>query len=283
MELRQIRYFVYVAQEKQFVKASKKLFVSQSALSQQIKLLETELGVELFDQQKRKIARTVELTEAGKIFLKDAKKILELESKILKNLSLLKPDKKKLSLGTYRMLHGQRIIDSIKIISQRYAHYEIELKEFENYLDVQKAVDVGEIDFGITVKPVKHKGLNFHDLMKSELQILIYEKHPLSKSSALKLEDLKAENWVEIKQEFHPIYEQIEAFCTAAGFNREPLIVQEVPSLELLCHFVSLGKGLAFVPSFFDVSAIPNVFKKKIENITLEFQQCIVFKKNYSI
>jgi DNA-binding transcriptional LysR family regulator len=77
MEFRQLKYFVTIAEEMQFLNASKRLFISQPALSQQIKLLETELGIDLFIKSKRQIYRKVELTEEGKLFLKDAKKILQ--------------------------------------------------------------------------------------------------------------------------------------------------------------------------------------------------------------
>src|SRR6218665_1222799 len=77
MELRQLRYFLEVAEQKHYGRASEKLFVSQPALSQQIQLLEDELGLELFDRRKRKKERKVQLTEAGIFFAAEAKKILE--------------------------------------------------------------------------------------------------------------------------------------------------------------------------------------------------------------
>ena len=92
MELRQLKYFVGVAEELHFGHAAQKLFVSQPALSQQVKLLEAELGVELFVGFKRTQLHKVELTEAGRALLTDAKRILQLSDKAIRNASQAGPD-----------------------------------------------------------------------------------------------------------------------------------------------------------------------------------------------
>jgi len=75
MELKQLKYFAGVAEALHFSNAAKKLYVSQSALSQQIQLLENELGVDLFKRRERVRLRKVELTEAGTVFLIEAKHV----------------------------------------------------------------------------------------------------------------------------------------------------------------------------------------------------------------
>lgn len=280
MELRQLKYFVTIATEGQFVKAAEKLFVSQSALSQQLAHLEGELGVDLFDKAKRKKNRIVELTAPGMVFLKDAKKILDLAEKAKEKLKSNKESQEVIKLGSYRMIHNQRVIDSIKILSEHFPNRVFKLEEYETHLDVQEAVQNENIDFGITVGPVNVEELDFLMLKDSELQILMHAEHPFATKTSLALSELKAEDWVEIKASVHPIYETIENFCKNAGFARTGHIVQEVSSLELMCHFVSLKKGISFVPSFFDTSKYPDVIKKKLSGDTLVFEQCIAFLKS---
>lgn len=277
MEIRQLIYFITIASEKQFVKAASKLFVSQSALSQQIAHLELELGVDLFNKAKRKKNRVVELTEVGAIFLKDAKKIVELAQKAKEKAANFQQSKSEVKLGSYRMIHNQRVIDTIDLLSSRYPDALFKLEEYDTHLDVQEAILSGNIDFGISVGPLISNELDSLPLLNSELRILMYESHPLAQKESLDLSELRTEDWVEIKAEVHPIYQVIEAFCKKAGFERTGKIVQEVSSLELMCHFVGLKKGIAFVPSFFDTSAFPNVVKKRVKGEQLIFDQCVVF------
>ncbi len=278
MELRQLKYFVTVATEGQFIKAAEKLFVSQSALSQQVNNLEEELGVALFDKRKRKINRIVELTYAGEQFLKDAKKILELCEKAKEKLK--EHQETEIRLGTYRMIHNQRIVEAIKILSESYPNGVFKMEEYETHLDIQEAVLNESIDYGISVRPMIDESLDSILLEDSELQILIYDEHPFSKNEIITLKELKKEKWIEIKASVHPIYASVENFLKKAGIDRTGKIVQEVASLELLCHYVSIGKGIALVPSFFDTSAFSNVMKKSLSGKRLIFEQCICFLKS---
>lgn len=278
MELRQLRYFVTVAEESQFLSASRKLLVSQPALSQQIKLLESELGIDLFIKAKRHIYRKVELTQEGAAFLKDAQKILQLCDKAKKDIKSRAFSKKILKLGTYRMLIGQRILDTLDLFSKKFPDIDIEIVELPTFLNVQEALLDETIDFGISVLPLHYKELDHILLKKSELKVILAQNHPLAQQATLKLEQLSQERWIEITASFHPIFEEVEKLCIKAGFNRRPNIVQEVSSLEIMAQLVAMGKGIAFVPSFFDTSNIPNIVNKSLENVVITFEQCLVFK-----
>lgn len=279
MELRQLRYFVAVAEELQFLSASRKLLVSQPALSQQIKLLEEELGVDLFVKAKRKIYRKVELTQAGAAFLKDAKKILELCETAKNNLISSAFHKKILKLGTYHMLIGQRIIDTLALFSHHFPEIDVQIVELPTFLNVQEALLDETIDFGISVLPLHYENLDFILLKKSELTVILPKNHPLASYEKIQLEQLSQEKWIEITASIHPIFAEVEKLCIKAGFNRRPNIVQEVSSLEIMAQLVGMGKGIAFVPDFFDTSGVPNIVNKPLENIHIKFEQCLVFQK----
>lgn len=280
MELRQLKYFVAVAEELQFLSASRKLLVSQPALSQQIKLLEQELGVDLFVKVQRQIYRKVALTQEGEAFLKDAQKILQLCEKAKNNVKSRVFSKKTLKLGTYRMLIGQRIIDTLALFSKNFPDLDIEILELPTFLNVQEALLDETIDFGISVLPLHYKELDSILLKKSELSLILPRNHPLAKQEKITLEQLRQERWIEITASFHPIFEEVEKLCINAGFNRRPNIVQEVSSLEIMAQLVAMGKGIAFIPSFFDISSIPNIVNIPLDNIAITFEQCLVFRSD---
>jgi DNA-binding transcriptional LysR family regulator len=266
MEQRQLKYFVTIAEELHFNHAADKLFVSQPALSQQIQLLENEIGVELFVKIKRKKLRKVELTKAGEAFLIDAKKILQLSQKALENARKIGLQQQIIRLGVYKMLLKERIIEVITMLSSNFPDTEIKIIELPTFVSVQDALMEETIDLGLTLLPLRHAELTAKTTQQGHLVVIISEKHPLANEEFIKLSSLKNERWVEINKTLHPVYDEIERACLQAGFSRIPNIVQEVSSLELLCSLVSLGIGIAFIPSLFNLNHIEGIVVKNVVN-----------------
>jgi DNA-binding transcriptional LysR family regulator len=100
----------------------------------------------------------------------------------------------------------------------------------------------------------------------------------------LSISDLKNEKWVEINKPLNPIFDQIAVACQKVGFSRENTIIQMVTSLELMYSLVSLDIGIAFVPSFIDISKEPNLVLKPLFNadktpfIDIELNFCLAYK-----
>jgi DNA-binding transcriptional LysR family regulator len=288
MELRQLRYFVGVAEELHFGRAAEKIFVSQPALSQQIQLLEDEIGIELFNRAKRTQLRRVELTEAGSVFLIEAKNILQLSEKAIETARRIGLRQKIVKLGVYRMMLRTRIVEIIKIFSENFPEIEVKIIELPTFLSVQDALFDETIDLGITLLPLKYNQLTETPFKTGYLKVMLSENHPLAKEENLKLEQLKNEKWIEINKSIHTVFEDIERMCKNAGFNRETFIVQEVSSIELLGGLVSLGVGIAFVPSFYDASRVQGVVCKELVNNDntpyreVAIKQAICYKTNTS-
>lgn len=266
MELRQLKYFVTIAEELHFNHAAEKLFVSQPALSQQIQLLENEIGIDLFVKIKRKKLRKVELTKAGDAFLIDAKKILQLSQKAIENARKIGLQQEIIRLGVYKMLLKERIIEVITSLSNNFPDTEMKIIELPTFVSVQDALMEETIDLGLTLLPLRHAELTAKTTQQGHLVIIISEKHPLANEEFVKLSALKNEKWVEISKSLHPVYDEIEKACLQAGFSRIPNIVQEVSSLELLCSLVSLGIGIAFIPSLFNLNHIEGIVVKSVLN-----------------
>ncbi len=266
MELRQLKYFVAIAEELHFGNAANKLSVSQSALSQQIQLLENEIGIELFTRIKRKQQRKVELTEAGNAFLIDSRKILQLSQKAVENARRIGLHQETIRLGVYKMLLKERIIEVISLFSKHFPTVEMKIIELPTYQSVQDGLMEETIDLGLTLLPLINDLLTAKTTQQGHLKVIMFINHPMAKQEFLKLSDFQHEKWVEISKSLHPFYDEIESACQQAGFNRIPNIIQEVSSLELLCSLVSLGIGIAFIPSLFNLSHIEGIVVKNVVN-----------------
>jgi DNA-binding transcriptional LysR family regulator len=281
MEFRQLRYFTAVATERHFGRAAEQLCVSQPALSQQIQLLEKELGVALFDQQQRQRQRRVVLTPAGEVFLAAAQRLLQLHQEAIEAVRLVGGRQQTLGLGYYQLLRPERLAGIVQCFGQHCPEVQFQLHEYPNYQAVQHALVAGRIAVGLTMLPLLHPALVARPFGQGELVVALPAMHPLAAAEAVFLEDLAHEKWVEISRNLHPVYDEIEQLCQRAGFSRQGAIVQEASSLELLGHFVGLGLGIAFVPSFFDMGRMARVVTRPLRvasGAPVTLTQCVAFQ-----
>ncbi|MFD1872659.1 LysR substrate-binding domain-containing protein [Hymenobacter bucti] len=281
MEFRQLRYFTAVATELHFGRAAEKMCVSQPALSQQIQLLEKELQVALFDPHQRLRQRRVVLTEAGTAFLAKAQQLIQLHQEAIDAVRLVGARPQTLGLGYYQLLRPERLAGIVQCFAQHCPEVQFQLHEFPNYQAVQQALVAGRIAVGLTMLPLMHPSLTARPFGQGELVVALPAAHPLAAAEAVFLEDLAHEKWVEISRNLHPVYDEIEQLCQRAGFSRQGAIVQEASSLELLGHFVGLGIGVAFVPSFFDMGTMPRVVTRPLRvanGAPVTLTQCVAFR-----
>ncbi|HEX8330527.1 MAG TPA: LysR substrate-binding domain-containing protein [Hymenobacter sp.] len=266
MELRQLKYFVGVAEELHFGKAALRLCVSQPALSQQIKLLEHEIGVDLFVGIRRTQQHRTELTEAGTVFLVEARRILQLSERAVENARRIGLQQTTVRLGVYKTMIRERIMEIVKLFASHVPETELKIVEFPTFLAVQDALLDETIELGATLLPLQHPELAAASFRAGTLKVLLAQDHPLAARPVLTLDELKGEKWIEINKSLHTVFEEIELMCRRAGFSRESFIVQEVSSIELLGGLVGLGIGIAFVPTFFDADRVPGVVAKALAN-----------------
>ncbi|GAB2538842.1 LysR substrate-binding domain-containing protein [Spirosoma aerophilum] len=280
MELRQLRYFVEVAQELHYRRAAARLFISQPALSQQIHLLEEELGVELFIRSRRAIQRKVELTDAGQVLLKEARQLLQMSQQAIeatRRAGLQQP----IRMGVFKTLLRSRIIDVMNLLSERVPQTTVKLVELPSFLAVQQALIDNTIDLGLTILPLQHDRLSAVPFTKSPISVLLPRQHRLAQAERLTLTHLQVEAWVEIPPPLNPVFETVEWLCRQAGYQRH--IVQEVTSLELLAELVQLGKGVALIPAHLNVSQLVGVVAIPLVNLEnepykeLELQHVVAF------
>jgi len=281
MEFRQLRYFTAVATELHFGRAAELMCVSQPALSQQIQLLEKELGVALFDQYQRARQRRVVLTEAGAVFLAEAQRLLQLHQEALDAVRRVGAKQQTLGLGYYQLLRPERLARMVQCFARHCPEVQFQLHEYPNYQAVQHALVAGRVAVGLTMLPLLHPALAARPFGQGELVVALPATHPLAAAEVVRLEQLAHEKWVEISRHLHPVYDEIEQLCQRAGFSRQGAIVQEASSLELLGHCVGLGIGVAFVPSFFDMGPLPQVVTRPLRvasGTPVTLTQCVAFR-----
>ena len=152
MELRHLRYFVAVGEEEHFGRAAQRLRVAQPALSRQIQDLEREIGFQLFDR----LSRGVKISSAGKLFLEDARRILEqLNAATERAQRVARGQSGTLRVGFTENASWRGVVpDSLRLFRERYPDAELQLNPLPS-LQQLEAVRSGRLDAGFMFNPPK--------------------------------------------------------------------------------------------------------------------------------
>lgn len=244
MELRHLRYFIAVAEEKSFNKAAVRLYISQPPLSRQIKQLEEEIGVTLIDRENRPL----KLTEAGEFFYDHAIQILK-KSDDLRTMTIRKGNfDNSLSIGfVSSILYGilPRVISRF-----REVHPNIEVKLYElNSWQQMQALTEGKIDVGFGRLLFEDASIRRMVLREEDLVVAVPIEHPLSKEKrdSLSLIDLTNENLLLYPTAPRPSFIDyvLELF---ENRNLKANYFMEVRELHIALGLVAAGEGLTIVP-----------------------------------
>lgn len=186
MELRVLKYFLTVAQEKNITKAAEVLHITQPTLSRQLMELEEELNVKLFIRGKRSIS----LTNNGLLLKERAEEILELSEKT-KNDFLLDKDivKGVISIGCVEAECMSSFIDIIKEFKNRYTDVQFDL--YNGYGDdIKERIDKGIVDIGVVLEPIDISKYDFIKLSQKERWgVLVNIKNPLAEKNEISLNE----------------------------------------------------------------------------------------------
>lgn len=187
MELRQLKYFVAVARTLSFSEAARQLYVTQGTLSQQIMLLEDELGSMLFERTSHKVT----LTEPGMVLFPLAKNIIQqVEQCKLQLGDLRKALGGELNIGmTYSF--SDLITDTVRDFLKTYPGVKLRIY-YKTASELYQMMVKGEVDVILAFKPVvQHKDLVSETLFNFDLCAVMRKDHPLSDRKVLTLEELK--------------------------------------------------------------------------------------------
>jgi DNA-binding transcriptional LysR family regulator len=248
MELRQLRYFVAVAEELHFRRAAERLHISQPPLSQQIRALEEELGFALLVRTRRR----VELTAAGAAFLRDARALLgELEGAVA--------TARRIDAGQTGRLRinfvGSALLSIVPGTVERFRRarpgVELELRERPT-ADQLRAVRAGVADVGLVRPPIEGDDeMRVQTVLRERTVAAVPAGHELAGLSRVPLRRLAAEPLVLFPREQAPGYHDllIESLAGAGAARAGgPRIIQYAPEMLTIIGLVAAGTGVSLVP-----------------------------------
>lgn len=246
MELRHLRYFIMVAEERHFTRAAARLNMQQPPLSQQIRALEKELGFDLFKRH----PKGVDLTAGGLVFLEEARVILaRVEHGSLKASRAAQGIEGTLMIGFTSSAAAHPLIPRIiRAYRERYPGVELSINEGSAQEVTEDSIEK-RLDIGILRAPVStHQSLTFHRLLNEEMLLALPTGHPLLNDAAIPLAALKDERFILVRRPGAPgMYANLIKACQNAGF--EPRIAFEVERMLTNVSLVAAGEGISVVPA----------------------------------
>jgi DNA-binding transcriptional LysR family regulator len=248
MELRHLRYFVAVAEEGHITRAAERLGIQQPPLSQQIRALEVELDVQLF----RRKPRGVELTDAGRALLADARRILgDVDQALSRTRRTGRGEEGRITVGFTSSAPFHPFVPRVlRNFREDFPQVAMTLEE-GGTADLVAAIRAEQIDAAFIRSPVPEgENIATYDILEEPMCIAMPASHRLARGAKTKpvaLAGLAADAFVLYRRASGPgLYDSIVGACHDAGFN--PRIEQEAPRIVATLNLVASGLGVTLVP-----------------------------------
>lgn len=241
MNLKQLRYFIEVADQRSFTKASHNLFVCQSALSKVIKVLEEELAVKLIDRH----GKYFQLTSEGEVLYRNGKEILlRTDEELSELLDSVHKEKGKLSVGIPPVIGTAFFPEIIYAFRKKYPAIELFIYE-EGANTVRQRVEEGKLDIGIVIMPFDFEEFETFPIFRSQNKLVVHTSHFLAKYKEAEFIALKKERFI-VLNETYMLHNQIIRKCKESGFK--PTIVCESSQWDFIVEMVKMNQGITILP-----------------------------------
>jgi DNA-binding transcriptional LysR family regulator len=245
MELRHLRYFLAVAEELNFTRAAKRLNIAQPPLTQQIKALEAEMGVTLFDRT----GYRVELTDAGRSFMPQVARILaDTRNAVLVAQRAAAGEVGHVRVGfTESASFNPLVTAAFRNFRAGYPEVELSLEESPSTV-LATALREGRLDAAFVRPPLRaDDGITLHLIDEEEMVVAVPSGHPLAQLPDLEIRDLAEETFVLYPRAERPgLADTVIAACEKAGFA--PKVKQYTPQLSSTINLVAASLGISIVP-----------------------------------
>ena len=247
IELRHLRYFIAVAEELHFGHAAARLNISQPPLSQQIQILEQQIGARLFARTNR----SVSLTEAGRQFLADSRQILsQVDDAAARAARLHHGETGELRIGfTSSAPFIKAVSDTLSTFRRRYPDVHIQTRE-TNTREQIVPLNEGALDLGLMRNTQLPETLVWERVLREPLLAMVPRDHPLASQPRVSLRELAREPFVFFDPHVGTgLYDDILGLLRR--YDLTPTIAQEVGEAMTIIGLVAAGLGVSILPASF--------------------------------
>ena len=260
IEIRHLRYFLAVAEELHFRKAAEKLFISQPGLSRQIKQMEAELGLVLFERTNKKVV----LTKAGNYLKGEVTMLLKNLNDTFDHAQLIQEGMEgHIGIGYVGSAMQNVIPELLLKIQEDHPKVHYSLREMENP-DQIRALVQGEIDLAFVRLDKVPRGLQIRPVFEDTFSLVLPSDHPIDKENFQGLKSLEEDAFILFDQSYSPAYyEQVMQIFEQSGFH--PIISHNTVHASTIFRLVENNLGISIVPSSLGLG-----FNMKIKLIELD-------------
>ena len=259
MELKSLRSFVTVAEQLSFIRSARLLHLSQSALTEQIKKLEEELGVLLLIRDRR----SVKLTQAGLVFLAEARATLTRARQAAERVQkAARGEMGKLRIGFVSSAALEIVPGIVVAFRTQFPGVTLDLMNLRTSSQI-KALMTGSIDIGFLRLPLSNDGLAIRVIHREPFVLVLPGDHRLAHEPNVRLDQVQHEKFVAYGRRWAPgFYDAVIQMCTRDGFS--PEIVQETGEMYTAAALVAAGVGIAILPRSVVLAQPRNVVLKEL-------------------
>jgi DNA-binding transcriptional LysR family regulator len=243
MDLRQLRYLVALAEERNFTRAAAREHIAQPALSQQIRRLEDELGLAVVERTTRQVT----ITDAGNLLVARARRMLaELEAANVELLALKGMERGRVRVGTMHTMGPVDVSLLLAIFHERHRGIDLTVRE-QSSEELAEMLRDDELDLAFlsVTERVESHGLGLHRLVLEELVVLLSPDHRLAGRRRLRIAELECEEFISFREGAR-LRELLFAAARGAGF--EPNVKLESNESQRIRRLVGRGMGVAILP-----------------------------------
>jgi LysR family hca operon transcriptional activator len=245
MELRHLRYFVAVAEEKSItVAAKRRLRTAQPSLSRQLRELETEVGAELMTRS----TRGIELTAAGKMFLDHARLALaQVEAAASAARRAAHPEERTLALGFLSGCEPEWLPRAMHVLREELPRIEVTISS-KHSPQLAEGLATGKLDAAFLRPEERYPDLVYKVLVREPLIVILPNDHRLASRKAIGLKDLAGETFIGMADQAPVLRSIIEDYIRRSGVDLQP--THRVEYLSMAMSLVASTRGVALLPDF---------------------------------